>query len=36
MQIAPGTPFDAVPETFVCPVCEAPKTAFSKIVMVLQ
>lgn len=34
--IAPGTPFDAVPETFICPVCEAPKTAFGKIVMVLQ
>lgn len=29
--IAPGTPFDEVPEDWVCPVCGAAKSAFEKI-----
>jgi rubredoxin len=26
--IPPGTPFSAIPDTWVCPVCGARKTAF--------
>ncbi len=26
--VMPGTPFEAVPDTWVCPVCGAPKSAF--------
>lgn len=29
--IAPGTPFDKVPDDWVCPVCGAAKSAFEKI-----
>lgn len=28
--IAPGTPFEKIPETWVCPVCGATKDAFVK------
>ncbi len=27
--IKPGTSFDDLPETWVCPVCGAPKSAFN-------
>lgn len=29
--IAPGTPFESIPDTWVCPVCGADKTMFAKI-----
>ncbi len=29
--IAPGTPFEQIPDTWVCPVCGAPKSNFEKI-----
>ena len=29
--IKPGTSFAEVPETWVCPVCGAPKTEFEKV-----
>ncbi|MGE5173095.1 MAG: rubredoxin [Betaproteobacteria bacterium] len=28
--IAPGTPFEKIPDTWVCPVCGANKDAFVK------
>ncbi len=28
--IAPGTPFDEVPDSWVCPVCGASKDQFEK------
>ncbi|MEM2947333.1 MAG: rubredoxin [Candidatus Bathyarchaeia archaeon] len=28
--IKPGTPFEALPENWVCPVCGAPKDQFVK------
>lgn len=28
--VAPGTKFDDIPEEWVCPVCGAPKSEFSK------
>ena len=28
--IAPGTPFDRLPDAWVCPLCGAPKTQFGK------
>jgi rubredoxin len=28
--IAPGTPFEQIPDTWVCPVCGAGKDAFVK------
>lgn len=28
--IIPGTPFDALPDTWVCPICNAPKSEFEK------
>ncbi len=28
--IAPGTPFDQLPEDWVCPNCGAPKSEFEK------
>ncbi len=28
--IAPGTPFEKIPDTWVCPVCGAGKDAFEK------
>ncbi|MCQ5361801.1 MAG: rubredoxin [Candidatus Verstraetearchaeota archaeon] len=30
-NIPPGTPFEALPDTWVCPVCGAPKEMFEKI-----
>lgn len=27
--IAPGVDFESLPDTFVCPVCQAPKSEFS-------
>ncbi len=29
--IAPGTPFEKIPDTWVCPVCGASKDLFVKI-----
>jgi len=29
--IAPGTPFEDIPDDWVCPVCGADKSQFSKI-----
>jgi len=29
--IEPGTKWDEVPEDFLCPVCGAPKSAFSEV-----
>lgn len=29
--VEPGTPFENLPESWVCPVCGAPKDAFEKI-----
>ncbi len=29
-SVAPGTPFDKVPDSWVCPICGAPKSEFSK------
>jgi rubredoxin len=28
--VKPGTPFEALPENWVCPICGAPKTSFSR------
>ena len=28
--IAPGTPFESLPDDWKCPVCGAPKDAFEK------
>lgn len=28
--VAPGTPFEAVPEDWTCPLCGAPKEEFSE------
>ena len=30
-NIAPGTSFESLPDTFVCPVCEAPKSEFNPV-----
>lgn len=30
-NIQPGTPFDAIPDDWVCPVCGADKTQFEKV-----
>lgn len=30
-SIAPGTPFEKLPEDWVCPVCGAAKTEFVKV-----
>jgi rubredoxin len=30
-DIEPGTPFKSLPDSWVCPVCGAPKEAFEKI-----
>jgi rubredoxin len=30
-DIAPGTPFDKLPDDWVCPVCGADKSQFEKI-----
>jgi rubredoxin len=29
--IKPGTPFEAIPETWVCPVCGVDKSQFEKV-----
>ena len=29
--IEPGTPFEELPQDWVCPVCGAPKTAFEEL-----
>ncbi|MDD5594198.1 MAG: rubredoxin [Candidatus Margulisbacteria bacterium] len=29
--IAPGTAFETIPETWVCPVCGAPKDQFEEL-----
>ena len=29
--IAPGTPFDQIPDDWLCPVCGAPKSEFEKV-----
>ncbi len=29
--VAPGTPFADIPDSWVCPVCGAPKEQFEKI-----
>ncbi len=29
--IAPGTPFEDIPDTWVCPVCGAAKSEFRKL-----
>ncbi len=29
-DIPPGTPFDKLPDTWVCPMCGAPKDMFEK------
>jgi len=29
--IAPGTPFEQLPESWVCPECGAPKCMFGKV-----
>ena len=29
--VAPGTPFEKLPDSWVCPVCGAPKEAFEQI-----
>jgi len=29
--IVPGTLFDSLPETWCCPLCEAPKEDFGKV-----
>ena len=29
--IAPGTPFEDLPEDWTCPVCGAPKSAFNPV-----
>jgi len=31
-DIPPGTPFEKLPEDWVCPVCGAPKQDFEKMV----
>jgi len=30
-EVEPGTPFDKLPDSWVCPVCGAEKDAFIKI-----
>lgn len=29
--IDPGTPFDALPDTWICPICGAEKSLFEKV-----
>jgi rubredoxin len=29
--IKPGTPFESIPDTWVCPVCGADKSMFEKV-----
>ncbi len=28
--VEPGTPFEKIPDSWVCPICGAPKSEFSK------
>jgi rubredoxin len=30
-NIPPGTPFESLPDTWLCPVCGAPKSDFKKV-----
>ena len=30
-NIPPGTPFEALPDDWVCPICGAPKSDFAKV-----
>ena len=30
-QVKPGTPFEELPDGWVCPVCGAPKSAFQPV-----
>lgn len=30
-QVAPGTPFAALPEEWTCPNCDAPQTKFMRV-----
>ncbi|MGD9143347.1 MAG: rubredoxin [Dehalococcoidia bacterium] len=30
-NIPPGTPFENLPDDWVCPICGAPKSDFSKV-----
>ncbi|MCH5230757.1 MAG: rubredoxin [Muribaculaceae bacterium] len=30
-DIKPGTSFESLPDTYVCPICEAPKSEFSPV-----
>ena len=30
-DIAPGTPFEELPEAWVCPICEAAKSEFERL-----
>jgi len=30
-NVSPGTPWEKVPEDWVCPICGAPKSEFSKV-----
>lgn len=30
-NIAPGIDFESLPDSFVCPICEAPKSEFSPV-----
>lgn len=29
--IKPGTPFESLPDDWICPVCGAPKSSFEKL-----
>ena len=29
--ITPGTPFEKLPDTWICPICGAPKSDFRKL-----
>ena len=31
VDISPNTPFDKLPDSWVCPVCGAPKDMFEKV-----
>lgn len=30
-NVAPDTPFDDIPDSWVCPVCSAPKSEFNEV-----
>ncbi len=31
-DIAPGTPFEAIPKSWVCPICGAEKSQFREVI----